>query len=522
MPDVVMPRLSDSMEEGTILKWLKAEGDDVAKGDELVEIETDKATMTYEADAAGTLAIVAEEGSTLAIGEVIARIGEGDGASAGAGAEGRSEQEAGGGESDGDGAAPAATAEREDEGGAAAEADAGEGDDGDGDQAGAEAQSGEADSGEGEDQEATAEADTSEGEDQEATAEADTSEGEDEGGQKAAAAEEAPPADGNGGRPKASPVARRIARERGVDLSALEGSGPGGRIVKADVEAAASGGAAKAEGEAAETEEGRAEPAEAEVEAETPGEAEPEKAADREPAPGGDGQTGRGEVTVHEPTRIQQLIARRMAESKATIPHFTLSTDVDMVAAVELRSRLKELSEAQEKPAPSYNDMVVKASAIALRDFPLANGSYRDGRFELYGRVNIGVAVAAEESLVVPTIFDADRKGLGQIAKESRALAEKVREGRITPPELSGGTFSITNLGMYGVEHFTAVVNPPQAAILAVGALEERPVVDGEVVARARMTLTISCDHRILYGAPAAQFLARIKAILEQPISLAL
>jgi pyruvate dehydrogenase E2 component (dihydrolipoamide acetyltransferase) len=523
MPDVVMPRLSDSMEEGTILKWLKAEGDDVAKGDELVEIETDKATMTYEADAAGTLAIVAEEGSTLAIGEVIARIGEGDGASAGAGAEGRSEQEAGGGESDGDGAAPAATAEREDESETAAEADAGEGGDGDGDQAGAEAQSGEGDAGDEADG-AAAEADSDEGEDEEAGAEADSDEdGEAEAGQKAAAAEEAPPADGNGGRPKASPVARRIARERGVDLSALEGSGPGGRIVKADVEAAASGGAAKAKAEAEGTEEGRAEPAEAEAEAETPAEAEPEKAADRKPAPAPDAQTGRGEVTVHEPTRIQQLIARRMAESKATIPHFTLSTDVDMVAAVELRSTLKELSEAQEKPAPSYNDMVVKASAIALRDFPLANGSYRDGRFELYGRVNIGVAVAAEESLVVPTIFDADRKGLGQIAEETRALAEKVREGRITPPELSGGTFSITNLGMYGVEHFTAVVNPPQAAILAVGKLEERPVVhDGEVVARARMTLTISCDHRILYGAPAAQFLARIKAILEQPISLAL
>ncbi|MEA2268991.1 MAG: hypothetical protein QOC64_1601, partial [Solirubrobacteraceae bacterium] len=150
-------------------------------------------------------------------------------------------------------------------------------------------------------------------------------------------------------------------------------------------------------------------------------------------------------------------------------------------------------------------------------------GSYRDGRFELYSRVNIGVAVAADETLVVPTIFDADRKGLGQIATETRALAEKVREGRISPPELSGGTFSITNLGMYGVEHFTAVVNPPQAAILAVGKLGPRAVAhEGEVVVRSRMTLTVSCDHRILYGAPAAEFLARIKAILEQPIALAL
>jgi pyruvate dehydrogenase E2 component (dihydrolipoamide acetyltransferase) len=167
--------------------------------------------------------------------------------------------------------------------------------------------------------------------------------------------------------------------------------------------------------------------------------------------------------------------------------------------------------------------MVVKACAIALRDFPLANASYRDGRFELHSRVNIGVAVAGEGTLIVPTIFDADHKGLGQIAAESRALAEKVRDGKITPPELSGGTFSITNLGMYGVSSFTAVINPPQSAILAVGKLEPKAVVrDGEIVARNTMNLTIACDHRILSGAPAAEFLARIKAILEQPIALAL
>ena len=212
-----------------------------------------------------------------------------------------------------------------------------------------------------------------------------------------------------------------------------------------------------------------------------------------------------------------------MAESKATIPHFTLSMDVDMEGAVELRGQLKELSAARETSAPSYNDMVVKACAIALRDFPLANGSYRDGRFELYSRVNIGVAVAGSDTLIVPTIFDADHKGLGQIAEETRGLAEKVRDGKITPPELSGGTFSITNLGMYGVTSFTAVINPPQSAILAVGKLEPKPVVrDGEVVVRNTMNLTIACDHRILSGAPAAEFLGRIKAILEQPIALAL
>ncbi|MEA2226807.1 MAG: hypothetical protein QOF04_437 [Solirubrobacteraceae bacterium] len=464
MSDVVMPRLSDSMEEGTILKWLKSDGDDVAKGEELVEIETDKATMTYEADAGGTLQIVADEGATLAIGEVIARIGEGAAQPSGAAAEGgerpQAAEAAGGGDAGEAPAAPAATAARDE---------------------------------------------TAEGGDDGAAAAAEPS----------AEPEQSPEPGGNGGRPKASPVARRLAREQGVDLSGLQGSGPGGRIVKADVEAAAGGGAAQPEAGPA-TAPAEAEPAEAPARA-----PEPERAA--APAATEGGGTGRGDVTVREPTRIQHLIARRMAESKATIPHFTLSTEVDMEAAVALRGQLKELSEAQGTPVPSFNDMVIKASAIALRDFPLANGSYRDGRFELYSRVNIGVAVAADETLVVPTIFDADRKGLGQIATEARALAEKVREGRISPPELSGGTFSITNLGMYGVEHFTAVVNPPQAAILAVGRVAPRAVAhEGQVAVRSQMTLTVSCDHRILYGAPAAQFLARIKAILEQPISLAL
>jgi pyruvate dehydrogenase E2 component (dihydrolipoamide acetyltransferase) len=172
---------------------------------------------------------------------------------------------------------------------------------------------------------------------------------------------------------------------------------------------------------------------------------------------------------------------------------------------------------------PSYNDMVVKAAAIALREFPRANGSYKDGHFELYSRVNIGVAVAAQDALVVPTVFDADRKSLGEIARDGRALAERVRAGVITPPELSGGTFTVSNLGMFGVTEFVAVINPPQAAILAVGKMEPRAVVrDGEVVARNTMSITLACDHRILYGADAAEFLARIKALLEQPIALAL
>jgi pyruvate dehydrogenase E2 component (dihydrolipoamide acetyltransferase) len=207
-----------------------------------------------------------------------------------------------------------------------------------------------------------------------------------------------------------------------------------------------------------------------------------------------------------------------MAESKATVPEFELRSEVDMEACVELRSELKALG----GDVPSYNDMVVKAAALALREFPRANGSYRDGRYELHGRVNVGVAVAAPDALVVPTVFDADRKSLREVARETRALAERVRAGSVTPPELSGGTFTVSNLGMYGVTDFTAVINPPQAAILAVGALAQRPVVrDGALVARHTMNVTLACDHRILYGADAAQFLARIRDLLERPLALA-
>jgi len=209
-----------------------------------------------------------------------------------------------------------------------------------------------------------------------------------------------------------------------------------------------------------------------------------------------------------------------MAESKATAPDFTLVAEVDMSMAVELRKRLKGVTEHP----PSFNDMVVKAAAIALREHPRVNGAYRDGKFELYSRANVGIAVAAQDALVVPTIFDADRKSLGQIARDARELATKVRDGKITPPEVAGGTFTVSNLGMYGVDEFTAVINPPQAAILTVGSLKKRAVVDdsGRVVARDTVRLSLVCDHRILYGAEGAEFLARVRELLEQPLALSL
>jgi pyruvate dehydrogenase E2 component (dihydrolipoamide acetyltransferase) len=429
MAEIVMPRLSDTMEEGTILNWLKSDGDTVGRGEELVEIETDKAAMIYESDQEGTLEIVAGEGATLAVGEVIARVG----AAAAVNDEGPAP--------DGPARVPQAAAAAAEHGSHPATAPAA------------------------------------------ATPQADRPGGE---------------------RVKASPLAKRIAAEGGIDLHDVTGSGPGGRIVKADVVSPA--------------------------DAVAPPPPTPVGSAS---APAGV-TTAKGETTTVELSRTQQTIARRMAESKATIPDFTLQMEVDMERCVALRAELKRLShpdasgqgDAQATlpaAAPTYNDMVVKACALALREHPRANGSYRDGRLQLHSRVNVGVAVAAQDALVVPTIFDADEKSVGEIARETRALAERVRSGAITPPELGGGTFTVSNLGMYGVRSFVAIVNPPQAAILSVGSLEQRAVVrDGELVARHTMTLTLACDHRILYGADAAQFLARVRELLETPAALTL
>jgi pyruvate dehydrogenase E2 component (dihydrolipoamide acetyltransferase) len=424
MAEIVMPRLSDSMEEGTILTWMKQVGDEVAVGEELVEIETDKANMAYEADVAGTLTeILAQEGDTLPIGSPIAVVGD-------------------------RGEAPA----KDDEGPAAPAA-------------------GPVTAG-----------------DPPSTPVAEASSGRVPPTVPPAAP--AAPADGTGpGRVKASPLARRVARDKGVDLATVKGSGPGGRIVKADVE-------------------------------QDPG------VPTTTPVPVGQGAaetgTAKGVTTYQELTRLQQVVARRMAESKATAPHFYLQAEIDMSAAVEARGRLKALTPEGEL-VPSFNDMVVKACALALREHPLANGAYRDGRLELHSRVNVGVAVAAADALVVPTVFDADRKGLREIATDTRSLAAKVRDGSVTPPELSGGTFTVSNLGMYGVSNFSAVINAPQAAILAVGAITETPVVrDGQITTAHLLGVTLACDHRILYGAPAAGFLARIRALLEEPLALAL
>jgi len=224
-----------------------------------------------------------------------------------------------------------------------------------------------------------------------------------------------------------------------------------------------------------------------------------------------DAGTAKGGATVEEPTRAQTRHAHRVAESRATVPDLTLTTRVDMEAACSLRAELPP-------PVPSFEDLVVKACALALRGAPRANGAYRDGRFEHYPRVNVGVTMATMDSTVTPVIFDADAKSIAEIAADTATLVRRARDGALTQPELSGGTFTVSSLGEFGVTHFAAVVNPPQAAVLAVGAVEPRAVVrDGAIVPRHVVDITLSCDNRILHGADAARFLRRIRELLEQP-----
>jgi pyruvate dehydrogenase E2 component (dihydrolipoamide acetyltransferase) len=397
-----MPKLSDSMADAVILKWLKSAGESFAQGEALLEVETDKATVVYEAEADGRLEeILVLEGASASVGQPIATLAGGDGAAS------RHDQ------------APATEA---------AEVPA------------------------------------------EVLAARPASE---------------PPVTNSSAaeaRPNATPVARRAALELGLSLHGLVGTGPGGRITADDVQRAAG----------------------------TTGTTSMPSAA-----------SGRGEVTILEPTPTQTTIARRMAHSAATIPVFTVSTDADVSQIVAQRKIARQGGEAQ---APSLNDFVVKAAALALRDFPRFNASWVDGRVELYSRVNIGVAVTIEDALLVPVVAEADRRTLSEIAAETRRLAGAARKRTLQPEELQDATFTVSNLGMFGVRAFTAIVDAPQAAILAVGGVRREPAEsgDGGVVFRDVMTLTLSCDHRVVYGADGARYLSRLRELLEQPLALAL
>jgi len=307
--------------------------------------------------------------------------------------------------------------------------------------------------------------------------------------------------DEEGRRIKASPLARRIAQEHEVDLARVDGSGPEGRIVRRDVEARID--------EREEAPEPAAEPA-PEPTAEAPTYALPD-----EDAP----------YATEDISQMRKTISRRLAESKYSSPHFYLTVDIDVEKAVALREELNELAEEQDRAKISFNDLITKASALALRDHPYVNASYLpdEGEIRKYNRIHIGIAVAIDEGLITPVIRNADQKGLTTLARETRELAERARNRDLEPEEFEGATFTTSNLGMFGIEEFTAIINPPNSAILAIGEIRDTPVVeDGEVVPGKRMKVTLSCDHRVVDGAVGARFLDSVRTYLEEPMNLLL
>jgi pyruvate dehydrogenase E2 component (dihydrolipoamide acetyltransferase) len=455
MPEVIMPKMGDAMEEGTLLKWLKGEGEEVSEGDPIAEIETDKASMEIEAEDSGTLAqLIAEEGQDIPVGEAIAFIqGEGeevperDGSEA-SDAEVRSEEESGG--EDGGAQAHTATETEEETGEEEQPAEAGRETSGDG----------------------------------------------------------APPADGQ---VRASPIVRRLARENNLDLSRIEGSGPQGRIVERDVRAALESGEAP-------TTDGRAEQAEVEAPQEVQTEQASQQAVQPARLPEPTEEPG---TELMEPTRMQRVIGERMTEAKQHIPHFYATVEVEMDAAMALRGQLNEQLE-EEGLKLSVNDFVMKACAVALRSYPNLNALYTSKGIELHEKVDLAMAVALEAGLITPVIRDAGSKGLAAISRESKDLANKAREGGLRPEEYQGGTITVSNMGMYGVESFTAIINPPQAAIVAVSGIVRRPTYDkdGEVVPANMLKLTLSADHRIANGRDGALYMAEVKRLLQNPMLL--
>jgi len=440
-----MPKLSDTMEEGTVVEWKKKSGDHVKAGEVVAEVESDKATFDLEAETDGVLQILVEQGVPAKIGAPIAKIGEG------------------GGEAPAKEAPPKQASSKK-----AVAAD---------------------------------EARPQEPEPPPAVAE------ESEPTQKKAPSkEQAPPerkpeparadersdgqADGQQGDDrgiKASPLARRLAGEMGVDLASIKGTGPEGRIVKEDVLAA-----------------GTSRPT-----------------ADRRRPPAVSDRRAGAEMEIVEPNRMQATIARRMVEAKTAVPEFQVTVEARVDLAVSLRQQLKDSVPGAEKV--TMTDFLVRACALALRKFPEVNSSWVDGKFQRKGSINIGLAVAPSQGmgLLVPVVHDADVKDLIQISIESRQVIERARSGRPAEGDLSGATFSISNLGMFGVDEFTAIINPPEAAILAVGAIKDVPVVDGgRIVPGKVMRLTLSVDHRVFYGATAAQFMAELKRLIENPVTL--
>jgi pyruvate dehydrogenase E2 component (dihydrolipoamide acetyltransferase) len=442
---VTLPRLGQGMESGTITRWLKAEGDRVEKGEPLYELDTEKVTQEVEADASGVLLKILVQEGDVEVGKPVAVIGEqGEDAS---------------GTSSGDGGVPATEADTEETPGRV-EPDEG------GAEVGAEKP---AEGPEREDERRRG---------REASTEDQPTQISD---QPTQITEPAPSAERrDGGRIKASPLARRLAKERGIELSDLRGTGPEGRIVAEDVERAAG---------------------------------VPAEAATAEVAPAVSAPT---EVEVVKLTQMRRTIARRMTEAWET-PHFQIGMTADMRAAIRLREALvARMREGDAKPTQS--DILTKACAVALLRHRDMNAHFAGDEVRLFPTANIGIAVAVERGLLVPVIRSCERKTIAELATARTDLVERTRSGKLRQGDLEDGTFTISNLGMYGVDRFQAVLNPPQAGILAVGAIAERPVVeDGDLVVRPTMEMTLACDHRAVDGATASEFLRSVKEFLEEP-----
>ena len=422
---VFMEALSPTMEEGRLVKWLKAENDAVKSGDVLAEVETDKAIMELVARGDGVLRKrLLAEGGTSPVGSLIGVIAAPD-------------EDIASLIADAPTAAPSSPpAEKAQAPAPAAPAP---------------------------------------------TAPAAPPAPSAPSAPAAPAAPSAPAPAGSTQRTRSSPLARRLAAEKGLDLGSIGGSGPGGRIVKRDVEAA-------------------------------PGVTQAPSPKPQAPRP--------GEAYRDVPlTQIRKTIARRLSESIGPIPTFYLTAEFDLERAAEMRAAMAELGDEYKV---SFNDIVMKAVATALAQHPECNAHWLGDHIRYFNRVHLGMAVAVEDGLITPVIFDADQKGLRDIALESRELAKRARERRLKPDEYTGSTFSVSNLGMFGIDHFTAIINPPECGILAIGGIEPKAiVVDGSVVVRRRLRVTMSCDHRVIDGATGAKFLQTLRRLLELPLLLA-
>ena len=441
---VVMEALSPTMEEGRLVKWLKNEGDQIKNGETLAEVETDKAIMELVARGEGVLRKrLLNENDAAPVGQLIAVIASPDEnidalvSGAGGGAAAGTAASAPANASETAGASPVPRAPSQSQGEASTPP-------------------------------------------QQKVAGAPPSAP--PPGRPAAPPAPAPAASGNGGRMRSSPLARRMASESGLDLQGVQGSGPGGRIIKRDIEAAVAAGGA------------RQQPA----------------AARFVPA---------GEDYRDTPlTQIRKTIAKRLSESIGPIPTFYLTAEFDMERVAEMRTAMAAMGDEFKV---SFNDIVLKAVATALVQHPEVNAHWLGDKIRYFNRVHVGMAVAIEDGLITPVIFDADRKRMSEISREARELAKRARERKLKPEEYTGSTFSVSNLGMFGIDQFTAIINPPEVGILAIGALEEKPVViDGEIRSRKRMRVTMSCDHRVVDGALGAKFLQTLRRLIENPLML--